>query len=103
VTVLRIEVPEDALAELIKRAAELAAVLVVEQLAADASNGSPYLTVAEAADLLRAKPQRVYDLLSDGRLTRRKDGSRVLVSRAELVAHLSPEAPGRGMAPKVSR
>ena len=28
------------------------------------------LTVEEAAEVLRAKPQRVYDLLSDGRLTR---------------------------------
>ncbi len=50
---------------------------------------SPFLSIAEAADFLRAKPQRVYDLLSAGRLTRHKDGSRVLVSRAELDAHLS--------------
>lgn len=50
---------------------------------------SPYLTVAEAAELLRSSRQRVYDLVSDGRLTRRKDGSRVLVARAEIEAYLA--------------
>lgn len=49
---------------------------------------SPYLSVPEAAEYLRAKPQRVYDLLSARRLTRYKDGSRTLVSRAELDAYL---------------
>jgi excisionase family DNA binding protein len=57
---------------------------------------SPYLTVREAADYLRARPQRVYDLLSDGRLTRVKDGSRVLVARAELDAHLAGRPIGGG-------
>ncbi len=56
-----------------------------------ASPQSEYLSVAEAAELLRAKPQRVYDLLSAGRLTRLKDGSRVLVSRAEIEAYLRGE------------
>jgi excisionase family DNA binding protein len=49
---------------------------------------SPYFNIAEAADYLRTNRQRIYDLLSDGRLTRLKDGSRVLVSRAELEGHL---------------
>jgi excisionase family DNA binding protein len=49
---------------------------------------SPYLTVAEAAAYLRASRQRVYDLLSSRRLSRRKDGARVLISRAELDAYL---------------
>jgi excisionase family DNA binding protein len=47
---------------------------------------SPYMTTAEAAAYLRAKPQRVHDLLSSGRLTRFKDGSRTLVLRTELEA-----------------
>jgi len=55
----------------------------------------PYLTVREAADYLRAKPQRVYDLLSSRRLTRFKDGRRVLVSRTELDAYLSPNGSSR--------
>jgi excisionase family DNA binding protein len=58
----------------------------------DADRREPdLLTVHEAAERIRAKPQRIYDLLSDGRLTRHKDGSRVLVSRRELDAHV-----GRG-------
>ena len=48
-----------------------------------------FLTVQEAADVLRADRQRVYDLVSSGRLTRHKDGSRVLVRRAELEAYLN--------------
>ena len=45
---------------------------------------SPYMTTAEAAAYLRAKPQRVHDLLSAGQLTRFKDGGRTLVLRAEV-------------------
>lgn len=50
---------------------------------------SPYLSVGEAAELLRCRPQRVYDLLSRRRISRFKDGSRVLVSRSELEAYLN--------------
>jgi excisionase family DNA binding protein len=50
---------------------------------------SPYLSVQEAAACLRAPRSRVYDLLSAGRLSRFKDGARVLVSRAEIEAHLA--------------
>ena len=49
---------------------------------------SPYLTVLEAAELLRCKRQRVDDLLSQRRLSRYKDGSRTLVSRAEVEEYL---------------
>jgi excisionase family DNA binding protein len=56
---------------------------------------SPYLTVTEAAAHLRAKPQRVYDLLSARRLTRHKDGRRVLVARAELDDYLAASRPNR--------
>jgi excisionase family DNA binding protein len=50
---------------------------------------SPYMSVQEAAEYMRAKPQRIYDLLSSGRLTRHKDGRRVLVSLEELKALLN--------------
>src|SRR4051812_13074587 len=56
---------------------------------ATARADSVYLNVEEAAELLRAKPQRIYDLVSAGRLTRFKDGSRVLVLRAEVQAHVA--------------
>jgi excisionase family DNA binding protein len=53
------------------------------------ANTSPYLTVHEAAQYLRCRPQRVYDLLSARALTRHKDGSRVLVRRAEIDRYLA--------------
>lgn len=48
-----------------------------------------YLTSAEAAERLRAKPQRIYDLVSAGRLRRYKDGARVLIKRADLEDYLA--------------
>jgi excisionase family DNA binding protein len=53
---------------------------------------TPYMSVDEAADYMRCKPQRVYDLLSARRLTRLKDGSRVLVKREEIDAYLAARA-----------
>lgn len=47
-----------------------------------------YLTIPEAADLFRCKRQRVDDLLSQGALTRVKEGRRTLIARAEIDAHL---------------
>lgn len=87
------QLPADVLEAIAQRAAEI----VIARTSSD-RNGreSDFLTVAEVAELLRSKPQRVYDLLCDGRLTRHKDGSRVLVARAELMAHLRPtDRPGR--------
>jgi len=56
---------------------------------------SPYLSVPEAAAYLRCKRQRVDDLLSQGVLTRVKEGGRTLVAWAELEAHLRGEPTGR--------
>ena len=55
---------------------------------------SPLLTVGEAAVFLRCKPQRIRNLLSEGRLTRHKDGGRVLISREEIERHLTGETVG---------
>jgi excisionase family DNA binding protein len=55
----------------------------------DAVEPSPYLTIVEAAEYLRCSRQRVDDLLSSCWLMRHKDGSRTLVSRAELDGYLS--------------
>jgi len=49
---------------------------------------SPFLTIPEAAELLRSKRQRVDDLLSQRRLTRHKDGRRTLVSREEVERYI---------------
>jgi excisionase family DNA binding protein len=52
---------------------------------------SPYMTIFEAADYLRCGRQRVDDLLSRGRLTRVKDGTRTLVRRDEIHRYLGAE------------
>ena len=49
---------------------------------------SPYITIPEAAELLRTKRQRIDDLLSQGRLTRVKDGGRTLIAVEELERYL---------------
>ena len=75
-------------AELVEAIAErVAEIVLARQGAPDA--GSPYLTVAEAAELLRCKRQRVDDLLSKRVLTRVKDGARTLVLRAEIDGYLA--------------
>jgi excisionase family DNA binding protein len=86
---LHVSLPEELVEAIAVRAAEL----VVERLDREAPAESPFLTVEEAASFLRSSRQRVYDLLSAGRLTRHKEGSRVLVSRAEIVAHVGGVAP----------
>jgi excisionase family DNA binding protein len=88
---LTLEVPAGWLDAVAQRAAEI--VLAHDERRCVRAAASPYLNVAEAAEYLRAKPQRVYDLLSSRRLTRFKDGSRTLVSRAELDAYLENGRP----------
>jgi excisionase family DNA binding protein len=94
--------------ELLEAIAARAAQLVLERVQPAPGPVSAYLSVDEAAELLRAKPQRVYDLLSARRLTRFKDGARVLVSRTELenylagrVAPVLPPAPRSRTATRV--
>jgi excisionase family DNA binding protein len=81
--------------ELEERIATRAAELVLERLNGNGAPDSPYLTIPEAADFLRAKRHRVDDLLSRGVLTRQKDGARTLVLRAELEAYMRGEPTGR--------
>jgi len=57
-----------------------------------AADRSPYLSVREAAELMRASRGRIYDLLSQRRLTRYRDGTRVLLARAEITRYLAGEA-----------
>ena len=78
----------------VERIAERAAEIVLDRLDVEKNWASPFLTVPEAAVYLCCRPQRVYDLLSSGRLTRRKDGRRVLVSRDEVDSYL-----GNGLKP----
>jgi excisionase family DNA binding protein len=89
-------------AELVEHIARHAAELVLARIEVAGACSSPFLSVAEAADYLRAGRQRVYDLLSARRLTRYKDGSRVLVSRAELDDYLAGGGSSR-VAPALPR
>jgi len=84
--------------ELVEAIAQRAAEIVLERQGVTAASTSPYLTIPEAAELLRSKRQRVDDLLSSGRLSRFKDGSRTLVSRAELEQHVAGVMPRRNHA-----
>ena len=96
---LWLPVPED----WIERIAERAVKRVLVQLDIGSPKPpSPYLTVDEAATYLRCKRQRVYDLLSARRLTRYKDGSRVLVARSELDDYLAASGSSR-VAPTLPR
>lgn len=67
--------------ELVDRVADR----VVQRLgSAPNSPTGELLSIAEAAELLRCKPQRVYDLRSSGRLPRTVEGGRAVVRRADL-------------------
>jgi excisionase family DNA binding protein len=63
---------------------------VEQRLAAIARAEPPsrYMTIPEAAELLRCKRQRIDDLLSSGRLSRVKDGSRTLIARGEIEGYV---------------
>jgi excisionase family DNA binding protein len=78
---LRIALPPETIETIAQRAAEI----VLQRQKADAALPR-WLTVEKAADYIGATRQRVYDLRSDGRLTKHGDGSRALVDRLELDA-----------------
>jgi excisionase family DNA binding protein len=52
-----------------------------------ARTASPFVDVDEAAEILRAKKQRVYDLVHDGKLERCGDGRRLLLRRDDVMAY----------------
>jgi len=80
--------------EFLDSVVELVTPIVLERLAAEQPEPSPYFTVDEAAEYLRCKPQRIRDLLRSGaaqRLTPIKEGGRTLVLRDELRAYAAGE------------
>ena len=76
---LEFRVPDELVEAIAQRAAQLA-----RQRELDANPPSPYVTAEEAAQFLRCKPKRIYDLRSSGRLSRFNEGGRALVLREEL-------------------
>jgi excisionase family DNA binding protein len=69
--------------ELVEAIAQRAA-LLMRQLELEENPPSPYMTVDEAAEFLRCRPKRIYDLRKSGRLARYSEGGRALVLRAEV-------------------
>jgi hypothetical protein len=65
---------------------------VVQRLeAVPSAHGGELLTIPEAADLLRCKPQRLYDLRSSGRLPRTVEGGRAVLRRCDVERLVSEE------------
>jgi excisionase family DNA binding protein len=79
---LEIVVPPGLVEEIAAQAAEL----VLERQQAGTS--SRWLTVPEAAEYARCSRQHIYDLRSDGRLSRHGERGHALVDRNELDAYL---------------
>jgi excisionase family DNA binding protein len=73
----------------IEAIARRAAAIVTESLIA---NPEQFIGVAEAADHLACKPQRIYDLVSQRRLEFHRDGRRLLFRRSDLDAYLARTA-----------
>ena len=69
--------------------ARRAAAIVSETLSA---KPEAFIGVAEAADHLACKPQRIYDLVSQRRLEFHRDGRRLLFRRSDLDAYLARTA-----------
>ena len=83
---LRVELPPEVVDEI---AAEVTRRVLVELRSLPTHDRpSAFVTIPEAAELLRCGRQRIDDLLSSGRLTRVKEGRRTLIRRDEIDAYL---------------
>ena len=78
---LIVRLTDEQLAEIAQRAAALVST-------DNAAVVSPWLNVAEAAERLRCRKDRIYDLIALGKLEPRRDGRRVLLHRDELDAYI---------------
>jgi excisionase family DNA binding protein len=83
---LELTVPAELVEEIAQRAAEI--VLARQEAALPR-----WMTVPEAAEYARCTRQHIYDLRSDGRLSRHGEHGHALVDRHELDAYLEN---GRG-------
>jgi excisionase family DNA binding protein len=76
---LTVRLSDDQLAEIARQAAALIPHEPEE---------SPWLNVTDAAERLRCKKDRIYDLIALGKLHPRRDGRRVLLHRDDLDAYI---------------
>lgn len=81
---LTVRLTDEQLAEIAERAAAL--------VSASAPVVSPWLNVAEAAERLRCRKDRIYDLIALGKLHPRRDGRRLLLHRDDLDAYIEGQA-----------
>lgn len=85
--------------ELVEQVAQRVAEILAPRFEAPAV--PDYMTVKQACDYAGFTPQRIYDLRSEGKLTRYGDGRSVRVARAELDEILA--GPGGGSPAGVTR
>jgi excisionase family DNA binding protein len=78
---LSLTLPDEVVEQIAQRVAE-----ILTERQPDREVSQRWLTVDQAAAYIGAKPQRIYDLRSNGRLSRNGDGRRGLVDRRELDA-----------------
>jgi excisionase family DNA binding protein len=81
---LTIRLTDDQLAEIAERAVALIPMATAPV--------SPWLNAAEAAEHLRCRKDRIYDLIALGKLHPRRDGRRVLLRRGDLDAYIEQRA-----------
>ena len=77
---LTVRLTDEQLAAIAERAAAL--------VPSGAPDVSPWLNVAEAAERLRCRKDRIYDLIALGKLHPRRDGRRVLLHRDDLDSYV---------------
>ncbi len=85
-TALTVDMPDELLERIARRAAEL---LADGAASAIADSAADYLDVAGAAAFLACPKSRIYSLVSARRIPFHKDGSRLLFDRAELRAYVA--------------
>jgi excisionase family DNA binding protein len=81
---LTVRLTDEQLAEIARRAAAF--------LPVPTPTGSPWLNVTDAAERLRCRKDRIYDLIALGKLHPRRDGRRVLLHRDDLDAYIEGRA-----------
>jgi excisionase family DNA binding protein len=64
----------------------------VNQTASKTPTHPIFLTVNEAAEMLRVKPRTIYEMVSDGRIPFRKAGRRTIFLLDELIAWTAGES-----------
>jgi excisionase family DNA binding protein len=77
---LTVKLTDEQLAEIARRAAAL--------IPSSEPTVSPWLNVTDAAERLRCRKDRIYDLIALGKLHPRRDGRRVLLHRDDLDAYI---------------